>query len=167
MTGFGINSNILDTNIINLIVVLGIVFYFGRDFLISLLDSRQKTILANLQDADVKYNTLVETLNKAEEQLKAAQAQAETIRTQSRVTIQQNVEKIMARSNQDQIKLKDDKEFILSREKIKIGNEIYQYMVDAALKQAQINIKRGLRNENTLHKRVNDRNISLLQLTKI
>ena len=92
MTGFGINSNILDTNIINLIVVLGIVFYFGRDFLISLLDSRQKTILANLQDADVKYNTLVETLNKAEEQLKAAQAQAETIRTQSRVTIQQNVE---------------------------------------------------------------------------
>ena len=165
MTGFSINTNILDTNIINLIVVLGIVFYIGRDFLTSLLDNRQKLILANLTEADAKYNVLLDNLKETEEQLKKAQTEAMAIRSQSQQSIQTNVEKIMSRALEEQKRLKADKEFTLAREKIKIGNEIYHYMVDAALKQAQINIKRGLVSENTIHKRVNDRNISLLQMT--
>jgi F-type H+-transporting ATPase subunit b len=167
VAGFGINSDPFDTNIINLIVVLGIVFYFGRDFLTSLLDNRQKTILASLEDADLKYNALIETLKQAEEQLATAKQQAESIRSQSRITIETNIKTIIDRADQDQLRLKDDKEFILSREKMKIGNEIYQYMIDAALKQSQLNIKRNLQNKRELHKRVNACNISVLESTQI
>lgn len=28
--GFGINTDILDTNVLNLIVVIGVLFYYGR-----------------------------------------------------------------------------------------------------------------------------------------
>lgn len=30
--GFGINSNILETNLINLLIVVGILVYFGKGF---------------------------------------------------------------------------------------------------------------------------------------
>ena len=35
--GFGINTNLLETNVINLAVVVGVVVYFGGDVLSSIL----------------------------------------------------------------------------------------------------------------------------------
>jgi len=51
-TEFGFNGNILETNIINLAVVIGIVVSFGGDALRSLLENRRQTILNNLQEAE-------------------------------------------------------------------------------------------------------------------
>ncbi len=45
---FGFNFNILETNLINLSVVIGIVVSFGGNALRSLLDNRKQTILTNL-----------------------------------------------------------------------------------------------------------------------
>ena len=52
--GFGFNGNILETNLINLSVVIAVVVSFGGDALRSLLDDRKQTILNNLQEADLK-----------------------------------------------------------------------------------------------------------------
>ena len=51
---FGFNGNILETNIINLAVVIGIVVSFGGDALRSLLENRKQTILSSLQEADLR-----------------------------------------------------------------------------------------------------------------
>ena len=45
---FGINTNILETNIINLTVVIGVLIYVGGDVLNSLLKTRKENILKSL-----------------------------------------------------------------------------------------------------------------------
>jgi F-type H+-transporting ATPase subunit b len=52
--GFGLNTNLFETNILNLAVVVGVVIKVVGDSLQSLLSQRRKTILSTLQEADLK-----------------------------------------------------------------------------------------------------------------
>lgn len=70
--GFGFNGNILETNIINLSVVIGIVVSFGGDALRSLLENRKQIILNNLQQADQRAKEAQEKLQQAKTQLELA-----------------------------------------------------------------------------------------------
>ena len=53
--GFGINTNLLETNVINLAVVVGVLIYFGGDVLTSLLTNRKETIMKSITDAEVRF----------------------------------------------------------------------------------------------------------------
>jgi F-type H+-transporting ATPase subunit b len=48
--GFGINTNIFETNIINLAAVIAIISFVGGNFT-AILEDRRKTILNNLEEA--------------------------------------------------------------------------------------------------------------------
>jgi F-type H+-transporting ATPase subunit b len=52
--GFGLNTNLFETNVLNLIVVVRIVVTVVGDALRNLLDQRRKVILSTLQEADKK-----------------------------------------------------------------------------------------------------------------
>jgi F-type H+-transporting ATPase subunit b len=54
--GFGINTNIFETNIINILLLISLVFYVGKDFLGSTLTSRQRAILDKIEEADKKIS---------------------------------------------------------------------------------------------------------------
>ena len=77
--GFGFNGNILETNIINLAVVIGVVVTFVGDALRSLLDNRKQLIVNSLQQA--------------EQRAKEAQARLEEARTQ--LALPQNLHEIL------------------------------------------------------------------------
>lgn len=53
---FGLNTDIFETNIINLALLIGLVFYVGKDFLGSTLTTRQRLILDKIEEADKKIN---------------------------------------------------------------------------------------------------------------
>ena len=86
---FGFNGNILETNVINLAVVIGIVVSFGGDALRSLLENRKQTILNSLQEADQRAQEAKEKLSKAKSQLELAQKKATEIRQQGSITAEQ------------------------------------------------------------------------------
>ena len=71
--GFGFNGNILETNIINLAVVIGIVVSLGGDALRSLLENRKQTILENLKEADQRAQEAAQQLAQAKSQLESAE----------------------------------------------------------------------------------------------
>ena len=48
--GFGFNTNLIETNVLNLAVVIGVVIKVVGDSLRSLLDQRRSTILSTLQE---------------------------------------------------------------------------------------------------------------------
>jgi F-type H+-transporting ATPase subunit b len=54
--GFGFNTNLLETNVLNLRVVVRIVVKVVGESLRELLDQRRQTILSTLQEADKKKN---------------------------------------------------------------------------------------------------------------
>jgi F-type H+-transporting ATPase subunit b len=72
--GIGFNGNILETNIINLAVVVGIVVSFGGDALRSLLESRRQAILSTLQQAEQKAKDAQDRLAEAKAQLESVLA---------------------------------------------------------------------------------------------
>ena len=54
-----LNLNPLETNLVNLVIVIGLLFWFLRGFLGGILERRRAAILQDLQDAEsVSYTHL-------------------------------------------------------------------------------------------------------------
>jgi F-type H+-transporting ATPase subunit b len=67
--GIHINFDILETNLLNIIALVGILVYAGRDFLGSILEERKTTIVKSVQDAEDRLNEAQKRLSEAEKQL--------------------------------------------------------------------------------------------------
>ena len=93
--GFGINTNLLETNVLNLAVVIGILFYFGKDLLLDTLKNRKEAILKSLQDSVEKKMEAVDNLNAAKLQFQKAKEKSEEIRSQGFVLARQNSDKFL------------------------------------------------------------------------
>ncbi len=50
--GIGLNLDILETGLLNIIALVAILFITGRDFLGSVLEERKTTIVKSVQDAE-------------------------------------------------------------------------------------------------------------------
>lgn len=74
------NFNPLETNLVNLAIVIGVLVWFLRGFLGGILEKRRNAILEDLQDAESRLKTATTELEKAQSELAAAQQKAERIR---------------------------------------------------------------------------------------
>lgn len=83
--GFGINTNLLETNLINLIVVIGVLIWFLRGFLGGILSRRREAILAELDDAEQRLAKATTALGQAQADLAAAQQKADQIRADGKL----------------------------------------------------------------------------------
>jgi F-type H+-transporting ATPase subunit b len=81
--GIGLNSDILETGLINILSLVGILIYAGKDFLGSLLDERKTTIVKGVQDAENRLNEAQKRLNEAEKQLNQANLVISEIRNET------------------------------------------------------------------------------------
>ena len=70
--GIGLNLDILETGLLNIITLVAILIYAGRDFLGSLLEERKTTIVKGVQDAEDRLNEAQKRLSEAEKQLNQA-----------------------------------------------------------------------------------------------
>ena len=75
-----LNLDILETGIINIITLLGILIYVGRDFLGSTLEQRKNDIVAGVQDAEERLNEANKRLSEAQKQLNQANVIIEEIK---------------------------------------------------------------------------------------
>jgi F-type H+-transporting ATPase subunit b len=89
--GIGLNLDILETGLLNILALVGILIYTGRDFLGSLLEERKTTIVKSVQDAEDRLNEAEKRLSEAEKQLSQAnlvisEIKKETIATKKSFT---------------------------------------------------------------------------------
>ena len=70
--GISLNTDILETGLINILALLGILIYTGRDFLGSLLEERRTTIVKGVQDAEDRLSEAQKRLVEAQKQLNQA-----------------------------------------------------------------------------------------------
>ena len=68
----GLNLDILETGLLNILALVGILIYTGKDFLGSLLEERKATIVKGVQDAEDRLNEGQKRLSEAEKQLSQA-----------------------------------------------------------------------------------------------
>ena len=65
----GLNLDILETGLINVLILVGILVYTGKDFLGSLLEERKTNIVQGVQDAEDRLNEANRRLAEAQKQL--------------------------------------------------------------------------------------------------
>ena len=64
--GIGLNLDILETGLINILALVAILVYTGRDFLGSLLEERKTDIVQGVQDAEDRLNEANRRLSEAQ-----------------------------------------------------------------------------------------------------
>ena len=84
--GIGLNLDILETGLLNILALLGILIYTGKDFLGSLLEERKTTIIQSVQDAEDRLNEAKKRLNEAQKQLDQANIVIGEIRNETIAT---------------------------------------------------------------------------------
>nr|YP_009675017.1 ATP synthase CF0 B subunit [Rhizochromulina marina]QDH81868.1 ATP synthase CF0 B subunit [Rhizochromulina marina] len=81
---FGINTNILETNLVNQLILAGGLFVIGRDFLNESLSQRQTEIITNVQNSEKRLAEASTRLAEAKKQLSQAKLIMEDIRKETR-----------------------------------------------------------------------------------
>ena len=81
--GFGFNTNILETNAINIALLVGLLFYSFADVVKSTLQSREESISLNLDNAANKLIFANQRFKEAEEALETIRIKAKEIKLQT------------------------------------------------------------------------------------
>jgi len=132
--GFGFNTNILETNVLNLAVVVPAVFVLGKDTLTSILEARREKILASLRSADDRFKAAQLELDAAKSELarakdKVAEIQAEGRQTISALRLEE--EKVIAEFRQQLIKVAFEK--ALTGIKSRMSPSLHRKYIDAKI----------------------------------
>ncbi len=77
---FGLNLDLFETNIINLVIVIAALWKFLPSFLGGILERRRAAILSDLDDAEQRLSQANASLSEAQAALASAQQKAEQIR---------------------------------------------------------------------------------------
>jgi len=136
--GIGLNLDILETGLLNILALLGILVYTGRDFLGSLLEERKTTIVKGVQDAEDRLNEAQKRLNEAEKQLNQANLVISEIKNE---TI--NTKKVLLESDayeaKKDLKIRFERALATFRSKERqIFLEIKQQIISLVLKRTVI-----------------------------
>jgi len=67
--GIGLNLDILETGVLNIIALLAILFYTGKDFLGSILEERRVTIVKSIENGEERLAEAQSRLIEAKKQL--------------------------------------------------------------------------------------------------
>ena len=156
---FGFNTNILETNVLNLAVVLAIVITYVGDALRGLLANRKQTILANFREADQRATEAQDRLRQAQLEFEQAQAKAQKIREQASVTIEQEKKQFLRQTQEDIQRLGTLQQETFKFEQQKAQNELAQKLVTLALKQVRDTLNQKL--TSAIHSAINNFQIVL------
>jgi F-type H+-transporting ATPase subunit b len=139
--GIGLNTNILETGLINILALLAILFSTGRDFLGSLLEERKTTIVKGVQDAEDRLNEAKKRLSEAEKQLNQANIVISEIKNET-ITTKKVLLKSEAFQAKKDLKIRFERALATFRSKERqIFLEIKQQIISLVLTRTVIRAK--------------------------
>ncbi|MEE3715161.1 F0F1 ATP synthase subunit B [Tumidithrix elongata RA019] len=159
-SGFGLNSNILETNAINILILLGVLIYAGKGFLGKALSQRLETIESAIKDADKRKQVAIEQLADQQEKLAQAQAECDRLRQQAEVDAKAAGAAILATVDADIERLRESADQEIATEQERVLIQLRQRVAEQALAGVRAYFGRGL--EDSVQRELVDRSISLL-----
>jgi F-type H+-transporting ATPase subunit b len=142
--GFGLNLDILDTNLVNLTILIGLLLFYGRKFLTKLLTERRGKIEAEIKQAEQRAKDAAGALAGAQQKLAQAQVEAEQIHQNALSRAQQVKESILAEGQEEVTRLQATASQELSTETDKVIAQIKQQIVSLALAKAEAELTGNL-----------------------
>jgi F-type H+-transporting ATPase subunit b len=136
--GIQLNLDILETGLLNILALVGILVYTGRDFLGSLLEERKATIVKGVQDAEDRLNEAQKRLLEAQKQLDQANLVISEIKNETIATKKALLESDVYEAKKD-LKIRFERALATFRSKERqIFLEIKQQIISIVLKRTVI-----------------------------
>jgi F-type H+-transporting ATPase subunit b len=158
--GFGLNTDILETNVINLVIIIGVLFYFGRGFLGNVLSERRNSIATAIKEAEQRKKDAEAALSQAQQKLAQAQAEAQQIRAAAEERAKQAREAILAQGAKDLERLRAEAARDIESEQERVIKELRQRLAAMALQQVESQLQARL--DDYAQNQLVDRSIALL-----
>nr|YP_009671217.1 ATP synthase CF0 subunit I [Passiflora filipes]QCX30520.1 ATP synthase CF0 subunit I [Passiflora filipes] len=158
---FGLNTDILATNIINLSVVLGVLIFFGKGLLSDLLAKRKQRILNTIRNSEELCAGARERLEKAQARLGKVEIDADLYRVSEYSEIEQQGLGLFFFIFKDLEKFEKSKNETILVEQEKVINEVKEEVCKQLLQRVRATLNSYLTNE--LHLRTISANIEILE----
>ena len=158
--GFGLNFDILETNLINLAIIIAVLFYFGRKFLGNNLSKRRSQIEEEITDAEKRAQKATAELKEAERKLAQAQKEIENIRNSAQESAKKAKERILAENAKEVERIKEAAVQDLDAERERAVAEIKQYIARLALEKVESELRSRL--DQSAQEKLIDRSLAQL-----
>jgi len=157
---FGLNTDILATNLINLTVVVGVLIFFGKGVLKDLLDNRKQRILSTIRNSEELRRGTLEQLEKARLRLQKVELEADEYRMNGYSEIEREKANLINATSMSLEHLEKSKNETLYFEKQRAMNQVRQRVFQQAVQGALGTLNSCLNTE--LHFRTIRANIGIL-----
>jgi F-type H+-transporting ATPase subunit b len=146
-SGFGLNLDIFETNLINLTLLVGILIYFGKPVLSKILTERRSKIAEQIQAVEQKKKQAEVTLANEQKKLEEAKVTAAKIRSEATTNAQKARETILAQGEKEVQRLKEIAGKDLSSEQEKAIAQLRERVVALALENARSQMENMLNDD--------------------
>lgn len=158
--GFGFRFDLLESNLINLVLVIGILFYFGSKFLGLTLAKRKAAIEDMIKDAEKRRDEAAAALAEQQQKLAQAKEEAQRIINNAEATAARSRESILAQAKADVERMQATAQQDLSSQQARVLRELQQQIAQAAVERAEAELPSRLNDD--LQRRLVDSSIALL-----
>lgn len=135
--GFGLNFDVLETNLINLAIIWGVLFYFGSKFLGNTLSERRATIQEAIQDAERRQREAKQALEQQKDNLAQAQSKAKDIVSAAKENATKASDEILTQAKADVAKMRAAADQDVAFQQEKVMRELRQRISQLALERAE------------------------------
>ena len=156
----GLNLDIFETNIVNLTLLVGGIFYLGSNALSESLIERQQKILGAIQESEERLEQAVVKLAESETNLKQAQLVIASIKEEAEATAKKVKSGILTDGKTEIERLTATAKSQIGTIELKIRNQISEYVVSLALERVTMQLEGKL--GESVQQQLIDKNISKL-----
>lgn len=160
-SSLGFNPDIFETNVVNLAILVGGIFYLGSNALSESLTERQQRILGAIQESEERLEQATERLAESQKQLEQAQIVIASIGTDAEATAKQIKKSILTEGTQEIERLTASAQAQIVTIEAKVRKQISDYVVTLALQRVTTQLEDKL-SANTQQQLI-DRTISKLK----
>lgn len=134
---FGLNFDILGSNVINIVLIVVLLIYLGRGLISNILTERKAAILAAIGDAESRQQQALEQLAEQQEKLAQAQQEAERIKQRAEENAKTLREQIALKAEDDIVKLQAAAEREMASERERVATLLRRQIARQALERVE------------------------------
>ncbi|AGY58479.1 F0F1 ATP synthase subunit B [Gloeobacter kilaueensis] len=157
---FGLNLDLLNTNLLNIVIVFGLLFWLGRGYLGRILGERRAEIESSIREVEDRGRQAEQELVVARNNLSTAQAQAQQILAEARTNAERVRTQVLDQAQADIARIRDSIEQDLQSEQQRALAQVRLQVIRDALSRLQQRLP-GELDEQT-QRRLLDQSIQLL-----
>ncbi|NEQ32776.1 MAG: F0F1 ATP synthase subunit B [Leptolyngbya sp. SIO4C5] len=158
--GVGLNFDLLETNLINLAIIIGVLFYFGSKFLGNTLATRRQEIEAAIKAAEKRKQEASSALAEQQQKLAQAQVEAEQIKARAEENATRAKGEILQQADKDVERLQAAAEQDLSAQQDKVMRELQKRIAALAMDRVEAQLADRLNED--VQRQLVDKSIALL-----